>query len=90
MKVSQKVIGMNDGKSLQRNRGLLARIFGVVLVITGFMDCMLAWRGGFQINLLFVMFIMSGILVFAVGAVQKNHTPTNAPVDLSNRQEGTK
>ncbi len=78
---------MDDGKSLQRSRGLVARIFGAVLVIVGFMDCMLAWRGGFQINLLFVILIVSGILVFTVGAIQRKPTAANAPLVIGNGQE---
>ena len=80
---------MDDGKSLQRRRGLVAIIFGVILVIVGFMNCMLAWLGGFQINLLFLIFIMSGILLFTVGALQRNHAASKAPLDLRNRQEDT-
>lgn len=78
---------MDDEKSLQNSRGLVARIFGVVLVLVGAMDCMLAWQGGFKINLLFVMFIMGGILVFTVGAVQRTAAATNAPLVLNSRRK---
>lgn len=53
------------------NRGVVTRLFGVVLIIIGVLDSMLAWRGGFAISDVFVLFIATGIFVYFIGAVQR-------------------
>lgn len=51
--------------------GVICRIFGVILLILGGMDCMLAWRGGFHIHALYIGLMVAGVLLFVIGSIQK-------------------
>jgi len=53
------------------NRGVMTRLFGVVLIIVGVLDSMLAWRGGFAINDVYVLLVATGIFVYFIGALQR-------------------
>jgi len=53
------------------NRGVITRLFGVILIILGVLDSMLAWRGGFAVSDVYVLLVASGIFVYFVGAVQR-------------------
>jgi len=53
------------------NRGLITRLFGVILIVVGGLDSMLAWRGGFAVSDVYVLLIASGIFVYFIGAVQR-------------------
>lgn len=50
--------------------GVVAKIFGAIMVILGSMNCMLAWRGSFQISEFFVLLIVAGIALFCYGAIR--------------------
>ena len=53
------------------NRGVITRLFGVILIILGVLDSMLAWRGGFAVSDVYVLLVASGIFVYFIGAVQR-------------------
>ena len=53
------------------NRGVIPRLVGVILIILGVLDSMLAWRGGFPVSDLYVLLVASGIFVYFIGAVQR-------------------
>jgi len=53
------------------NKGVITRLLGVILIILGVLDSMLAWRGGFAISDLYVLLLASGIFVYFIGAVQR-------------------
>ena len=53
------------------NRGVMTRLFGVILIIVGVLDSMLAWRGGFAISDVYVLLIATGIFVYFIGAIQR-------------------
>lgn len=53
------------------NKGVVTRMFGVVLIILGVLDSMLAWRGGFAISDLYVLLFATGVFVYFIGAVQR-------------------
>lgn len=55
----------------QSNRGLITRLFGVILIVLGGLDSMLAWRGGFPVSDLYVLLVASGIFVYFIGAIQR-------------------
>ncbi|NQU56999.1 MAG: hypothetical protein HQ513_07175 [Rhodospirillales bacterium] len=49
-------------------KGVVTKIFGVVLIILGSLDMMLSWRGGMEVNPFHVGIFMGGIVLFALGA----------------------
>ena len=53
------------------NRGVVTRLFGVILSILGVLDSMLAWRGGFAVSGVYVLLVASGLFVYFIGAVQR-------------------
>ena len=57
-----------DSKS---NRGVVTRLLGVILIILGVLDSMLAWRGGFAISDVYNLLVATGIFVYFIGALQR-------------------
>jgi len=55
----------------RENRGAVFRIFGVILVILGWLDTMLLWRGGFEIIPFHAMLIVTGLLLYIIGAIRR-------------------
>ncbi len=53
------------------NRGAIFRIFGVILVILGWLNTMLSWRGGFEIIPFHAMLIVTGLLLYMIGAIRR-------------------
>ena len=53
------------------NRGVITRLFGVILIILGALDSMLAWRGGFAVSDVYVLLVACGIFVYLIGVVQR-------------------
>ncbi len=53
-----------------RPRGVVPRVFGVIMIILGSMNCMLAWRGSFEISLFYLVLIGFGLFLFCFGAVR--------------------
>ena len=51
-------------------KGVVFKLFGVVLISLGALDTMTAWRGGFAISATFIVLIAAGMLLFAVGAIR--------------------
>ena len=49
-------------------KGVVTKIFGVVLIILGSLDMMLSWRGGMEVNPFHIGIFASGIVLFALGA----------------------
>ena len=52
------------------NAGVLAKIFGAIMIILGSMNCMLAWRGSFQVNSFYLALILLGLALFCFGAIK--------------------
>lgn len=59
---------MVDGIS---SRGAIVRLFGVMLVFLGTLNSLLFWRGGTAVSDFYVLLIVSGILLYAVGAIRR-------------------
>ncbi len=51
-------------------KGVIAKLFGVIMIILGIMDTMLAWRGGFAVNDFYIALIACGIFFYFIGAVR--------------------
>ncbi len=52
--------------------GVIAKIFGVIMILLGGMNCMLAWRGAFSINTFFLVLIGFGLMLFCLGVILTN------------------
>jgi hypothetical protein len=55
------------------SRGAVIRIFGVILIILGGLDIMLSWRGGFEILSFHAMLMVSGLVLYAIGAIRRRN-----------------
>ena len=64
------------------NRGVNIRLFGVVLIILGALNSMLSWRGGFALTDTHVLLIVSGIALYAIGAIRRGRGTRTAPQDV--------
>lgn len=53
------------------NRGVMTRLFGVMLILLGALNSMLAWRGGFAVSDAYVLLVAPGIFIFFIGTVQR-------------------
>ena len=61
----------NTEFSCGNNRGAFFRLFGVILVILGWLDTMLSWRGGFEVLPFHAMLIVTGLLLYLIGAIRR-------------------
>jgi len=52
-------------------KGVIVRLFGVVLVFLGTLNSMLFWRAGNAVNDFFVFLIVSGVLLYVIGAIRR-------------------
>jgi len=55
------------------NKGLHFRLFGVVLIFLGALDCLLSWRGSLTVSYFYVVLLALGIFLFAVGHISGRH-----------------
>lgn len=53
------------------NRGVITRLFGVILIVLGGLNSMLAWRGGFAVSDAYVLLLASGVFVYFIGALRR-------------------
>ncbi len=51
------------------NKGVIPKLLGVVSIILGFLDSMLSWRGGFELDPLFIALILGGVLLYITGSL---------------------
>ncbi len=54
------------------NKGVIPKLLGVVAIILGFLDSMLSWRGGFELDPLFIGLILGGIFLYITGSLASN------------------
>jgi hypothetical protein len=62
-------------------RGVKTRLFGVVLMILGFLDSLLTLRGGMP-NEKYLILIGIGAAIFAIGAVRSRRDSRRREIDL--------
>ena len=55
----------------KNNKGVVTCLFGVILIILGALNSMLAWRGGFAVSDVYVLLVASGVFIYFIGAVQR-------------------
>ncbi len=50
-------------------KGVIPRLLGVVAIIVGTLDSMLSWRGGFEVEPLYIGLILGGIALYITGSL---------------------
>ena len=51
-------------------KGVVTKLFGVILVFLGVLDSMVSWRGGFAVSEIYALMIVAGFALYAVGAIR--------------------
>lgn len=51
-------------------KGVVIKLFGVILVFLGVLDSMVSWRGGFAVSEVYALMIVAGLALYAVGAIR--------------------
>ncbi len=52
-------------------KGVITKLFGVVLMFLGVLDGMLSWRGGLGVSDFYVLLIAVGMSLYIVGAIRR-------------------
>jgi hypothetical protein len=60
---------LNAETSKINNRGAVIKLFGVILIILGGLNSMLAWRGGFEVISFYTILIATGALFCLIGSI---------------------
>ncbi|MHA1529468.1 MAG: hypothetical protein ACTSVG_10620 [Alphaproteobacteria bacterium] len=55
-------------------KGVVIKLFGVILVFLGVLDSMVSWRGGFAVSEIYPLMIVAGLFLYAVGAIRGGGT----------------
>ena len=58
----------------EAKKGVVIKLFGVIFIFLGALDSMMAWRGGFTISTTFAILIVTGALLYAVGAIRSRNS----------------
>ncbi len=53
----------------EESKGLHFRLLGVVMIFLGSLDLLLCWRGGLEVNYIYVVLLVVGIFLFAIGHI---------------------
>jgi hypothetical protein len=51
-------------------KGVVTKLFGVILVFLGVLDSMVSWRGGFAVDEIYALMIVAGLSLYVVGAIR--------------------
>ena len=52
-------------------RGVITKLFGVILIFLATLDGMLSWRGGIEISDFYLVLFAAGVFLFALGAIRQ-------------------
>ncbi len=52
-------------------KGVITKLFGVILIFVGSLDLMLFWRGGLATGSLYFAFIAAGAFLYVVGSIRQ-------------------
>lgn len=55
-------------------KGVVTKLFGVIFIFLGALDSMMSWRGGFTVSTTFAILIVTGMLLYAVGAIRSRNS----------------
>ena len=56
-----------------RKKGVITKLFGVIFIFLGALDSMTAWRGGFTVSTSFAILIITGLALYAIGAIRSRN-----------------
>ena len=51
-------------------KGVVTKLFGVILIFLGVLDSMVSWRGGFAVSEVYALMIVAGLALYAFGAIR--------------------
>ena len=69
--MNQKPQAVNpQGQDTGSRKGAIPIVFGVILVILGSLDSLLAWRGSFDVSKFSVAIIATGVVIYCIGVVK--------------------
>ena len=54
-------------------RGVITKLFGVILIFLATLDGMLSWRGGIEISDFYLVLFAAGVFLFALGAIRQGN-----------------
>ncbi len=54
------------------HKGVIPRLLGVVMILLGFMNSMLSWRGGFAIDPVYIVMLVAGLMLYITGILARN------------------
>lgn len=60
------IVTVEDDNS---RKGVKTKLMGVELIFLGTLDSMLFWRGGLVVNDFYLLLIVSGVTLYAIGAI---------------------
>ena len=52
----------------EARKGVMTKLFGVILIFPATLDGMLSWRGGIEISDFYLFLFAAGVFLFAFGA----------------------
>ena len=58
-------------------KGVVLRIFGVILIFLGSLDLMLFWRGGIPVSFFHVLLLIIGAVFYTFGAFRNRYHSTS-------------
>jgi hypothetical protein len=54
-------------------KGVITKLFGVILIFLATLDGMLSWRGGIDISDFYLFLFAAGAFLFALGAIRQGN-----------------
>ena len=58
-------------QSPEAGRGVITKLFGVILIFLAILDGMLSWRGGIEFSDFYLLLFAAGVFLFALGAIRQ-------------------
>jgi hypothetical protein len=54
-------------------RGVITKLFGVILIFLATLDGMLSWRGGIEISDFYLFLFAAGVFLFVLGVIRQGN-----------------
>lgn len=58
-------------------KGILLKIFGIILLFVGGLNMVLLWRAGLYIDTTFILYILAGLGIYAIGMGRARYATTH-------------